>query len=279
MSLVQPYIAHIDSDFRQNGTHSHFNYTITLPNNRVFDRVAVLSASIPKSFYLVDGSSAERSFTITEDGSSAVISLTAGNYSIRSLAKQLTNLLNAGSPNGYTYSVTYPAVDDVQTGKVTFRVSDNTGVQPILSFGSSSKVWRTMGFESNSSNVFSSNELVSVNVPLLSIGEIFVKSSVVKAETNSISDSILCSINIINAPDFSAIAYQPSTDLLFTSKPFSGHTGDSYSFVVVDNNGNILNFNGVSCNIDLVFFKFDDVNQMQKQHMLMSWFNDVANSS
>ena len=279
-SLVEPYICHLDSDQRLSGTHSQFAYKITLPN-RNYDRVAVLSASVPKSFYLVSESKSrpnKKIFILNEGLSSVNIELEDGNYSIRSLSIHLQAKLNIHSPGGFTYTVSYPGADDIQTGKLTFSVSGNVGLQPSIEFPEDSSMYKIMGFNQNSVNTFSDDVLYCNNVVVLSINEIFIKTNLVQAETNSVSDDIIASLNVINSPDYSAIAYMPN-NIVFSSKPLSKGFSHTYNFIITDNDDQLLDLNGVSCNIDLVFFKWNDVPAMNKKNMMMSWYKDIATSA
>src|SRR5690606_31114244 len=88
-----------------------------------------------------------------------------GNYTRKSFASTIQSLLTTNSPNGYTYTVTYPTSSTVpDTRKYTYTVSNNGGVQPIFTFVTSNDLWDHMGFASGSTNTFVANTLSSTQV-------------------------------------------------------------------------------------------------------------------
>ena len=125
------YVSSVD---RLSGSSSNFLYKFAFSNNTGnYDTVAVLSAAIPKSYYLI--SSYNDEFTLSENGTDVVITVTSGNYSLTSWKNTLTTLLNNNSPNGWIYTVTFPSPNSgSSTGKLTFTVSGNSGIQPIFTF-------------------------------------------------------------------------------------------------------------------------------------------------
>ena len=126
-----------------------------------YDRAAVLSANIPKTWYMVqDGLN---TFELVEGVSTATITIPAGNYTQNSFA-MLKMLLTAGSPNAWTYSVAIPnMLLQADTGKYTFNVTGNGGTQLLFVLGSNN-IYKQMGFSPSTTYAFTLNSLVSQNI-------------------------------------------------------------------------------------------------------------------
>jgi len=89
MSLIKTQqTIHINSAFRSSGTDSDFVINIPLKKNNKFTHVAVIDISIPKSYYLI--SEGDNTFTIQENGSTFIVTIPVGNYSITSFLYVLT---------------------------------------------------------------------------------------------------------------------------------------------------------------------------------------------
>ncbi|GAM17134.1 hypothetical protein SAMD00019534_003090 [Acytostelium subglobosum LB1] len=156
MSLItHKRIFYVNSLNRSSGTISHFTTSLETYEYDEFDRVAVLQACIPKSFYTVPRN--RNTFTLIEYDVSALITVPVGNYSRLSLQDTITSLLNAASPGKYTYSITWPTSKQPNTGKYTFLCED---------------LFHHLGFEQDSTNYFVDGALVSTNVIDLQIENI-----------------------------------------------------------------------------------------------------------
>lgn len=271
MSLLPPIKIHIDSDKRKSGSHSDFTYEIDIPTG--YDRVSILNASVPKSFYLIND--LNNYFTIEEGPTGTrtqrTITLTNGNYSIRVLASQLQTLLNSGG-NLETYTVTSPDPStEVSTGLLTFTIDSPVYDAPTFimpSTDSKNKIHRVLGFENESytmSVAGASYQLKSVNVCSLTIHEIYCVSDLIANTSDILGSNILQSFNIINVPDFSAIPYN-NPDLFYSSSVIAPQQTRIYRFKFFDNDENALDFRGVSCNITLCIWRFDDTNQLMREY-------------
>src|SRR5690348_10882746 len=89
---------YVNSRQRLSGTHSNFTYEVPIPTDSKFTHACVMSASVPKSFYLV--ANGRNTFTIQEDAKTATITVPVGNYTRSGFQIKLTELLNTASPNG-----------------------------------------------------------------------------------------------------------------------------------------------------------------------------------
>jgi len=247
-------VYYINSGNRISGSDSDFTYRIDFPRNTEYTHVVLLDISIPKSFYLVqDG---YNTFTLDEDGKTATITLTSGNYSLRSLQATLTTLLNTGSPNGWTYAVSYPNADTVERGKMTFTVSGNSGVQP--SFILTTNLHHILGFSSNTTNTFVGDTLTSTNVINLQ------KETTLYLHSNlcmSYDNDILSSIYANDDADFSNITVQ-NMNAELTAKPLKHTKGDVYYFKLINHDGEVVELNGQSMLFTIACFQQSPITKL-----------------
>lgn len=238
-------IFYINSRDRTSGTNSDFTYDIDLKGLDV-SHAAILQAYIPKSFYVVV--SGENTFTLEEDSKQASVSISPGSYSKSSLKSHLQTQLNSASPNGYSYTITTPSSSQGETGKLTFSVSGNGGIQPILIF--TTYLWEQLGFDKNSSNQFSSDTLTSTNViNLQSENTIFLHSDIIQD-----SDSVLQEIYAGSSLNYSAISFQNHSPELYAKKLQTADS-NSYRFYLTDENSNPINLNGLNIVLTLLVYK------------------------
>lgn len=265
----------VDSDYKISGTASNFTYNVRLPRRTQYDSVALLQASIPKSYYLVK--SPYNTFTLTENGLNATITVPAGNYSMASFKTVLQALLIARSPRSYTYTITQPSTaTEASTGKYTFTVSGNAGVQPSFTFPSGSELYLQMGFNSASTNTFSANNLISANVvDFNTTRAVLIKSDMIEGVgTGTHGSAVLQEIFSFNTSDFSNIGFaNPAPQ--FSAKRLVSTQQDVATFIFTDLNDKQLDFNGGSVNFSLVFFKRDNYNELALQDLKMKYFNDL----
>src|SRR6185312_2178579 len=121
--MIKSRYFYINSASRADGTDSKFTYSIPLGDSNEWTNVVLLSASIPKSYYLVQTN--YNTFILREPGhTDTTITVPAGNYSRSSFMNVLPTLLNAASPSHWTYTMSYPDVSSAaNTGKFTYTVS------------------------------------------------------------------------------------------------------------------------------------------------------------
>lgn len=244
-------IFYINSNNRTSGSHSNFTYKLDIDVIKEYNRCVILSASIPKTFYLV---TAANGFTLTEGVSSVSISITAGNYTRNSLSLALKAALNTHSPNGYTYNITYPNINNaVDNGLFTFTVTGNGGVQPRLNFNS--YLAQIVGFDPNTNYDFSASSLSSVYVcNLIQESTLYLRSDMCQNK----NDNVIQEIYTTGDPTFSYINFinvspYEHSKLLVKSK------SNVYNFYLTDENGNEINTNGININFTLMVFKVSDI--------------------
>lgn len=260
-SLSTPVVLSFNSKDRISGTNSSFiSAPLDLGYNQ-YDSVALVQASIPRSFYNVPSS--YRTFTLRELGVNYIITMTAGSYNKINLATNLASKLTAASGNGWTYSVSYPSASQPDTFKYTFSVTGNTG-QPSLIFTDS--MFRQLGFEENTTYAFSANSLVSVNcINLAYISRAFIKSNVCINAQDDILEEIL---NYGSYPMLSLAYFQQVSFDLNTRNYNPGNT-NSWLFSLVDSFDQEIDLNGVPWSFSLVFYKRNDTHEIHKNELLI----------
>lgn len=215
---------------------SNFTYSIQLPHNHNFKYVSLLSASIPKSYYLI--SSINRTFTLNEYGNLATISLNDGNYTLKTFRTALLNALNNNSPNSLTYTIDISAIG--QTGKFVYGCSE-TVLSVALQF--TDELNEQMGFAKDSTNYFNAGTLTSVNVINLQLeASLFIHSDIC---LNPAGDDVLQDIFMNSSPDFSFIAWENPTPG-DNKKRLNSNLTNSYNFALRNEDGKIVNTNGIN---------------------------------
>jgi hypothetical protein len=241
-------VFHINSRSRNTGTDADFTYEIEFQGGTKPTHVVCLSASIPKSYYLVAAPS--NTFILVEDTKQAELTLPEGNYTLISLKATLTDLLNANSPNDYTYTVSTPDYKSVDDGKLTFSVSGNDSVQPAISFANGSALFELMGFEESSVNWFDTDTLKSTNMINLQ------KESTLYIHSDMCSDgkyNILQEVFANNSSDFSNITYNCQVPELY-AKRITARGKNVYRFYLLDENSRPINLNGGNMLITICCF-------------------------
>lgn len=268
MSLISnSKIFYINSRDRVSGTDSDFLYTFEMPADVKFNKVCVLQLCIPKSYYLIK---ANESFTLTEGLNNINISLTVGNYTRKSFASTLQGLLTTNSPNGYTYTVTYPTSSTVpDTGKYTYTVTGNSGVQPTFTFLTTNDLYDHMGFGNGSTNNFVANTLTSTQViNLQKENTLFLHSDI----ANNGSDNILQEVFSVQNSDYSSIVFQ-QYNIDGYSKDIVGNTNNVYRFYLTDEDSNPIDLNGQNFNVTLLMYKKNNIYEMIKQFLRLQAIN------
>lgn len=246
---------YINSKNKIQGSHSNFSYKINVGDagDGRYDRVAVLSASIPKSFYIVNSDS---TFQVQESGEVSgtlrTITISAGNYTRTSMLNRLTTLLNTGQAPALTYSIQYSQGSlsiYPDTGKYTFMVTGNIS-QPSFIFSSSNTLNECLGFESGSTDAFVAGSLTSVNVLNLSPEQtLFIRSNIAISPENILQE-IYCS----GTPSLTSVIYY-SNDYIAYGKPlrFSNlATNNTYHFWLTNESGQEVSLHGVNMEIVLM---------------------------
>lgn len=253
-------IFYINSRNRLSGSDSDFQYVIDLSNFEPTHCVA-LQVNIPKSYYVVqDG---KNTFVMTEENVNAVtVPIPAGNYNRTNFRVVISTLLNSYSPNGYTYTVTYPnTASGTDTGKYTFLCVGHT-LEPSFTFEDSSNIYETMGFDVGTT-AFVSGSLTSTNVIKLTVEDsIFIHSDLVAG----FSGSILQEIFAADSSDFSNIVFENYAPTLYEKK-MQGSSNNTYRFWILNENGQPINLNGLNWSMTLVCYQKDNLPDLQRGYI------------
>lgn len=256
MSISNSRIYYINTEYKTTGSNSRFSYQIQIPQHADFDRVCVLQASIPLSFYLVQNGT--NTFILSELGVNTTITVPYGNYNYQTFMTAIIALLNEATSQGWVYTMTFSSL----TAKYTINVSGNSG-QPTLTF--SSHLSKQFGFEKNSSNTFSENSLVSVNtVNFIPESTIYIHSDIIEDEND-----ILQEVYSNNSVPYSQVVYQLSTNVEAYSKKLRTSTADNFNFYLTNEEDEELLVNGQDVLITLLLYKKDDFTDIFKN--FISW--------
>lgn len=244
----------VNSRDRMSGTDSNFTYKIELPKDKHFDRIVVVSASIPKSYYLVPTGS---TFTLRELGVNTVITVPAGNYSIKSFRITVQALLNANTSQGWIYAITNSdGFSNVDTGKYTFTVTNNGVNQPSFIF--TKALFEQFGFDINSTNTMVGNTMTSKNIlKFQSEDVLLIHSDLCNNEGNDILQEVFSS----STGSLSAITFEnkaPET----TSRILTTSNSEIYRFSITNESNEVLDFNGINTCFLLMIYKSEDVNDL-----------------
>lgn len=260
MDFESKQIVYMSSVNRKSGTSSNFLYSFNIENDKNYDHIAVLQASIPKSYYLINTNNDQ--WVLTENLNSVNISIPNGNYTLTAWKNTLISLLNSNSPHGWTYSVSFPTATTTNTGHLLFTVSGNGGLQPSFTF--SETLYQQFGFNSGTYQ-FSANELESVNVINLQlIPALFIHSDIVNNKYDCVLQDVYS-----NRDDFSFITYQ-ATEVLAYSKELSYKNNFTNRFFLTDDVGNEVNLQGLEWNMTLIFFKKNNTLDLIKNYIKLS---------
>jgi hypothetical protein len=262
-----PQVVSFNSKDRTSGTNSDFiSRPVDIGLNR-FDSVALLQASIPKSYYNMP--SGYNTFTLTEKAVSTTITIPIGSYNKINLASVLSTLLTTGSTtlgNNWTYVVSNPSPTVADTFKFTFTVSGNGAFQPTITMSSTSP-FRQLGFEESTAYPFVANVLVSVNaINLAYVLRMFIKSNISDTATDGILDEIL-SVGSF-APQSVLFYQQYNIDL--NTKVFNSSNSNSWNFSIVDSYGQLIDFNGISWAFTLVFYQRNTTHELHKNELMIT---------
>jgi len=259
-SGTNPFFVFINSNNRVSGTDANFQSApIDLGVNN-FDSVCVSQASIPRSFYNVP--TLYNSFTLKEGLLTASVVIPVGSYNRINLQSVLQTRLNASSPNGWTYVVSYPnKATQGDTFKYTVIVSGNTS-QPEFIF--TNGMYRQLGFNINSTNVFIANSLTSSNcINLAYANRCYIKSNICNGT------DVLQEVSSYGTYPMLSICYFEQAEYDLNTRELNTNSFNSWTFTLVDGFDEIIDLNGVSWSLGLVFYKRSNTHEIVKNDLLL----------
>ena len=250
MLATHKKLFYINSRNRLSGTDSNFYYKFDIEPDSKYTDIAVLQMVVPKSYYLVQDQS---NTFILEENSQATITIPEGNYSRQSLQTVVQSLLNSASPNGWAYTVSYPTTSSIaDTGKYTFSVTGNGGVQPKFIF--TTYVYEILGFSKNSTNTFSSDTLTSTNVIKLTREDtLFLHSDICLNEGGG--DDILQEIFTSTGNAFLSNVHFENKNVEAYSKKIASNNSQVFRFKLTNEDGDEIELNGQNMVITLLLYQ------------------------
>jgi len=271
MSIIRSKkLYYINSRNRANGTNESFAYKIELPTPNHFDHVCVMQAVIPKSYYLVqEGQNTFYSQVIVNDTSfnENTITIPPGNYTRRTFQTVVQNKLNSFSLSYWT--VTFQEKqNEPSTGKFkyVFDYGDpNLNIKVVLRF--ENYLYEQMGFEPNSINNSTESQsstdgkstLTSTNVIKLQKEDVlYIHSDIANNDGDDILQEIYSSTG--NA-DFANIYYR-CIDVDAYSKSLRFKDSNTYKFWITNEDGQIMDLNGLNMNMTIMLYERDNVNNV-----------------
>lgn len=238
---------HISSADRISGTISHFSANVEIPSG--FDSVVLNWASIYKSYNLVEDG--YNTFVLDEGGSQAEITIPFGDYNSLSFPVVLKSLLDAGSPNGWTYTISYPDSGiEADTGLYTYSVSGNSGVQPKFIMDTD-QIHMLMGFHPNSTNLFVSDSLTSTHKINFQLEDVLMlRSDICDDEGGDILETI-----ISNDTSFMGSVVYQCSNVETHFRKLRNNRSTGFTFNLTDKYGSDINLHGLNWDFELVVFR------------------------
>lgn len=267
----QPFT--IDSKDRITGTDASFTYRLEIFEPEKITHVVLTQASIPRSFYNVQStfnSFQLYSLDLPGPSNTVTLSLTPANYTRTTLRKVLQTTLNDAANTyglGYTFAITVDASTIGDRGKYIFTLSSTPANLPEIRFDAGPNLHEIMGFDLSANYPFTTDangtSLTSVNVTnLQSESTLFIRSNICQND----NDNILQSIYTTQTPGFGAIGYL-CPDVLAYSRRFSKANSNIYNFEITDEDGVIIEMNGLNIIFDIILYTYDDTNELLKSFM------------
>ena len=259
MSFGAHRVYHVNTIFKSSGTNEHFSYAMQIPSSEAYDRVVLLQAAIPNTFYLIQEE--YNTFILREDEVDTTITIPPGNYSAKVFGRVVGQLMTDASPNSWSYTIVLPNQSiEAQTGKFTYSVTGNSSQPSIIC---SDKVNEQLGFAIDSTNVFVENRLVSTTtVNFGPEATMFIHSNLAD---NGDTD-ILQEIYAGNTENLAYITYQCTAPELY-SKTLQTNRSNTFYFSLTNEKNQLLNLHGVDMLLTVALYKKDDTNELIRRYI------------
>ena len=238
-------IFYLDSHQRASGTHSDFFYNIDMKSviSKQNVNVVVLSAVVPRSYYLV--TAANNTFQLLETGFTAVtITITPGSYSASVFRTTLKTLFDAATQAGNVYTITYSSV----TGKFSYT---NTGVVASLiipaATNNGSGIHEQLGFNATTTVAF---PITSINVvKFVAQDALMIRSDICVDKSGVLQDIVTA-----GSVDFASLSYR-CPEIRAYAKPLNTKDSGTFRFTITDPDGNIIDTSGLPVYISLMIYR------------------------
>jgi hypothetical protein len=172
---------------------------------------------------------------------------------VNSFKTVLASLLDAASPNGWTYTIAFPnSFSGVQTYKYTYTVTGNGGSQPTFTMVAGNTVHEQMGFSQSTAYTFVGDTLTSANVVRFQLEDaLYLHSDLVGAGQNNVLETIYTGgVSDMGIIKFEAKSVDMSARALRTTSQ------NVYHFSLQNENGIVIQLNGENLNFELMLFSF-----------------------
>ena len=244
----------INSYNRLSGNSNNFQIDISnqIRSNINYDKVCLVNASIPKTYYLINNTS--NKLIINEQGVDYTVIIQNGNYSILSLCSYL-NISSNLSQYGLSYS--YFFSPNINTGKITITVTGNNGNNVIFKFINEENPALILGFDETTYTF--NNTITSPNIAN------FELTNSISICTDLIENNILFSLTP-NVLSYNYINYQ-NNSLEHTNKKISKLKNVITIYLIDNISGKLLDLNGVNMSICICLFSKDIKELYYKLHI------------
>lgn len=227
--------------------------------------ISIQNAQFPYSFYNINVYN--NLLRLSDDGAPAVVlTLTRGNYNANTLIAEIQTQLNNAGINHI--SITISSI----TGLLTFTCQNN---HTLTIFSSGSTILKVLGFNP----ALDYNSVASVIVapyPLNLLGTLKLRIASYALPIPSLDSSVDGNLNIlasipINAGNFGLIMYENANNV---QSSLNLKTLDNFDLEILDDDGNLVNFNGAYWTITMLL----SIERLAKQATATS-FAEIAKST
>src|SRR6185312_16296562 len=140
-------------------------------------------------------------------------------------------------------------------GKYTYTVTGNGGLQPTFTFADG--LYQQFGFDANTSYTFAGDTLTSTNVCNFNLEyTLMLHSNIAAGEQNNILSPIFTG----GTPNLGIISYVPS-DVFVGAVKFCQQKANIFHFSLTDEDGFVMNTNGLPINFGLMIFRMVEQKQ------------------
>lgn len=263
---------YVDSHNKIDGTDDSFSYQFDIDNDIDYDAVVMLDCSIPKSNYVVQSSN--NTFTcVLNTGSGDVnfiVNMPIGNYNRNSFRNVLKTLLNTNADT-YIFDITFDNPNRTQdNGKYTFTWTNANPSAQEPKFIFTTGLYEQMGFNKNTTYIFSSGSLESVNViNMRPEATMYILSNICQNRNNNIFQNVISS----GSSDYDYIIFHNTAPAEY-SKDFTKTKSNIFKFTITDEDFNPINLNGLNVVFTIMVYKRNNINRLLEGFIKLKTLNN-----
>ena len=261
--VINKRFCYINSGNQLSSTSNIFQASLDLQDSDAYTHVTLLQCQIPISYYTI--SQGYNTFKLKENNTTVTITIPIGNYNVSSFGGVVAQLLTLNSPNGLTYTITFPNSYSVNnTGLFTYTVN-SISITVSLIMIASNFLNEQFGFNSGSTSTFtrgtspsSTSTLLSTNVvSFVPESHLLIHCNLVNSRGSQWSD-VLENINFGNNTIYGNQSWiNPAP--IETARECCSITSAQAQFSITDEYGTPIYFNGLGVQLSLMFFRLVDV--------------------